>query len=109
MHNRSGLRRQEVLEISTASRILAGAETVRPRPVKDRLDPTAHALRGLRLGEPDRLQHRDHQGGVYQADRQLTELRKDVSSKGGGPLLRVLGVLPSVAAVGNVLFGTGSE
>lgn len=109
MGNGPLLRRKKIGQISLPRRILARPKAMCLRPIEDGFDPTANSLRRFRLGSPDRLEDRNHQGSIDRTDGHLGELGKGASLQGRRPLLCVLRAPLSSLTVGDVEFSAPSE
>ena len=87
---------QEVIEIAPPSgRVLALAQVARLGGVQHLLDPAAHALCGLVLRLPDRLEHGQHVVGADFIDWYRPQ-RCSMCAQRGPPLLTMFGVDPAV-------------
>jgi hypothetical protein len=83
---------QHVLQIAPQPGwVLAIPVGVGRRPVQNRLDSLPQHLRCLRLGQPKRFEHAQHQPSVNLRDRQFSELRIGVALQRAEPVLTVRG------------------
>ena len=99
-------RREQVLKVALpARRVLALAVAARCRPVEHGLDASPHARGRLGLGQPDRLQHFQHQRRVNLHDGKLAEGRIGVVGERLAPLGRLPGITPARGLRRDALLG----
>ena len=92
--------RQHVLQIAPQPGwVLAIPVAVGRRPVQHSLNALPQHLRCLRLGQPKRLEHAQHQPSVNLCDRQLSELRIGIALERVEPVLPIRGAFPCRAMI----------